>query len=88
MKHLDIKIYGRVQGVNFRYFLKIKANEIGIKGWVRNMSDGSLQVEAEGKESVLRNFLKFCQEGPDYAVVESVEHNFGSIKNFKGFEIK
>lgn len=45
-----IYFYGRVQGVGFRYYAVQKANQLGLTGWVRNLSDGSVEMEVEGQE--------------------------------------
>ncbi len=50
MKNLIIKIYGDVQGVNFRFEAKLTADKLGVKGFVRNEADGSVYIEAEGEE--------------------------------------
>lgn len=86
-QHLDIKIYGRVQGVAFRYFLKEKAEKLGINGWAKNLSDGPVYVKAEGEEENLKIFLKFCRQGPSYALVEKVEDEVGQVEDFKSFKI-
>ncbi len=86
MKHLDIKIYGYVQGVFFRFSAQEKAQILGINGFVRNESDGTVYIEAEGKEDDLKQFLNWCSKGPSGARVEKVESEFSSkIKNFTDF---
>ena len=87
-KHLNIKIYGRVQGVFFRHSTKQKAKESGIKGFVRNEPDGVVYIEAEGEEENLKQFLDWCRRGPFLAKVKKVEFIFNSdIKNFSDFVI-
>jgi acylphosphatase len=89
MKYIKIKIYGQVQGVSFRLSAKQKADELKIFGFVKNMNDGSVFIEAEGEEEKLYNFLKWCHQGPISAKVESVKYNFSSEnKKFKDFKIK
>ena len=86
MKHLDIKIYGYVQGVFFRFSAQEKAQIMGINGFVRNESDGTVYIEAEGEEDDLKQFLSWCHKGPSGARVEKVESEFSSkIKNFTDF---
>lgn len=84
-KHVNIKIFGRVQGVFFRYFAKEKAEELEIKGFARNEPDGSLFIEAEGGEDNLKKFIVWCEEGPDSARVEKVEITDAPLKNFQEF---
>ena len=61
---ISIIVSGRVQGVGFRYFTKNKAEERGITGWVRNLSDGRVEVLAYGPESDLEQFMQVLKEGP------------------------
>jgi len=88
LKHLNIKIFGRVQGVFFRHSAKQKAEELNIKGFVRNEPDGTVYIEAEGEEENLKQFLDWCHQGPILASVKKVEFEFKSeIKNFSEFVI-
>lgn len=73
MKHLNIKIYGDVQGVGFRYECKRKADELGVKGMVRNEPDGTVYVEAEADEDTLVKFVVWCKTGPPYSHVSKVD---------------
>ncbi|OOF35888.1 acylphosphatase [Rodentibacter heidelbergensis] len=65
-------IYGRVQGVGFRYFTWKEAEKLGIKGTVRNRADGSVEVIAQGDEAQLMRFEQWLKEGPKTARVERV----------------
>lgn len=73
MKQLNIKIFGKVQGVFFRASTKTKAKELGIKGFVRNESDGSVFVSCEGEDSVLETFVNWLKTGPPQAKVDKLE---------------
>lgn len=73
VKHLNIKIYGKVQGVFFRATAKEKAEKLGIKALAENKPDGSVFIEAEGEEEKLDKFIKWCRQGPSLAEVEKVE---------------
>lgn len=84
-KHFNIKISGRVQGVFFRYTAKAKADEFGIKGFVRNQDGGALYIEAEGRDEELEKFLDWCRVGPPSAKVEKVEAREGQLQNFSDF---
>ena len=88
MKHLDIKIYGQVQGVSFRYYAKEQAINLGLVGFVRNEADESLYIEVEGKPDVLKNFIDWCYKGPALAQAEKVEIEESEIKKYKEFSIK
>lgn len=87
MKHIQIKITGRVQGVGFRYTTKVVADQMGVRGMVRNEKDGSLYIEAEGDDMLLEVFLEWCHEGPDRAIIEHVEVTPGEMKQYMNFEI-
>ncbi len=87
MKHLDIIISGRVQGVFFRATSKAVADQVGVKGIVRNCPDGTVAIEAEGDDFSLDIFLEFCHKGSDRSAVEKVEVKEGEIKNYRNFEV-
>lgn len=73
IKHLDIKVFGQVQGVFFRITAKEKAEKLGIKILAENKPDGSVYIDAEGEEEKLDKFIKWCHIGPSLAQVEKVE---------------
>ncbi len=87
MKHLNISIRGKVQGVFFRLTTKAVADQVGVRGFVVNLKDGSVYIEAEGDDFALDSMLEFCQEGPEGAIVESVEVKEGELKSFSNFEV-
>ncbi|WP_313672482.1 acylphosphatase [Sphingobacterium multivorum] len=87
MKHLNISIRGKVQGVFFRLTTKAVADQVGVRGFVVNLKDGSVYIEAEGDDFALDSLLEFCQEGPEGAIVESVEVKEGELKSFSNFEV-
>ncbi|MDH5406572.1 MAG: acylphosphatase [Candidatus Aminicenantes bacterium] len=66
-------ISGRVQGVFFRWFAKEIADRLGLKGWVRNLPNGKVEVWAEGKEDKIRELRSHLQQGPPEAYVTSVQ---------------
>ncbi len=87
MKHLDIKIFGRVQGVGFRASAKKKAEELQITGFAGNEPDGTVFIETEGEEENLEKFLNWCKGGTIFARVDKVESEYTSrLKNFSNFE--
>jgi len=85
---VQLKITGIVQGVFFRQTTVEKARELDICGWIRNCEDGSVELEAEGDENLLKVFIQWCHRGPRSAVVNNVEIKNGEAKNYKTFEIK
>ncbi len=87
MKHLDITVKGKVQGVYYRASTKAVADQLGIRGTVRNEPDGNVVIEAEGEPALLDMFLDWCKEGPENAEVTAVETNEGELKNYRNFEV-
>lgn len=88
MKHYKIRVEGDVQGVFYRSSTKNKAQELGVSGYAQNNSDGSVFIEAEGDEDNLKQFINWCEEGPDTAKVSHVEYQEGDVKDYDKFEIK
>ncbi|HJP62668.1 MAG TPA: acylphosphatase [Mucilaginibacter sp.] len=86
-KHLDITVTGHVQGVFYRASTKAVADQLGVKGFVSNQSDGSVFIEAEGDAVTLDMFLDWCKEGPEHADVISVLSDEGELKNYRNFEV-
>jgi acylphosphatase len=87
MKHINIRITGKVQGVSFRATTKAVADQMGIRGIIRNEADGSVYLEAEGDDVSLEVFLEWCHEGSDRSRIENVEVVAGELKNYQNFEI-
>jgi len=69
---IDAVITGRVQGVNFRRFVKERADELGVTGYVCNRVDGSVEVVAQGEKDVLELLVAHMRKGPYFAEVEDV----------------
>jgi len=70
--HKHLKIQGKVQGVGFRQNAFILAQKLGVKGWVKNTTEGSVEIVVEGDPSSVALFVEWCHEGPGHAVVSSV----------------
>ncbi len=87
IKHYDIVVKGKVQGVFFRASTKAVADQLGIRGRVRNEKDGSVCIEAEGEETFLKHFIDWCREGPEKAEVDSVLYEEGPEKGFQNFVV-
>ena len=87
MKSIHLKIYGRVQGVFFRQSTVEKAHQLRLTGTVRNCSDGTVEIEAEGKDEMLSVFVDWCRQGPSRANVRQVDIHERPLKNFAGFRI-
>jgi acylphosphatase len=70
---LHAVVRGRVQGVGFRWFVRERARALGVRGWVRNRSDGSVEVEAEGDAGTLEQLRELLWNGPAGAHVRAVD---------------
>lgn len=88
MQHIEIKIFGTVQGVFFRDSTKQHADRLHIKGFVRNELDGSVYIEAEGSEKNLDEFIAWCEHGPDTAMVDYTDVVERPAKHFTDFHIE
>ena len=60
---------GLVQGVNFRYYTAMKARELGVSGWVKNLPDGRVEAVFEGSPDKVKEVLEYCVSGHPYARV-------------------
>jgi acylphosphatase len=87
-RHFNIEVSGRVQGVCYRFEAKKEAIKLNLKGYVKNCTDGSVYIEAEGEDYQLEIFANWCRTGPEYSDVKEVVINEGELKNYKFFDIK
>ena len=85
MKGVILHVYGKVQGVGFRYYTNKRAAELGITGFVRNLSDGSVYIEADGTPEQLELFISWCHAGPSWARVSEVQHQYTPPNGFNRF---
>ncbi len=84
-----LKIQGRVQGVYFRASTVAQAQRFALTGWVRNCSDGSVEVVVEGSRAAIEDLIAWCRHGPDGARVAQVQIEWEQPQNnFAGFTIK
>ena len=86
-KHFNIRVFGRVKGVDFRAAAKSLAGELGIAGFAKNEDGDSVYIEAEGEEAALKIFLDWCRKGNSWSKVEKVESGEGEVKGYKGFSV-
>ncbi len=87
MRHLNITVKGKVQGVYYRATTKAVADQLGVRGTVKNQPNGDVFIEAEADNAILDMFLDWCHEGPEEANVTAVETNEGELKNYRNFEV-
>jgi acylphosphatase len=69
----NLVVHGRVQGVGFRYFVQRAAQRLGLGGWVRNLSDGTVEIEVEGDEAAVADLLREVRTGPPFSRVDRVD---------------
>lgn len=82
-----LRVTGRVQGVGFRFFALRAAEESGIRGWVRNLPDGSVESVAEGDEGAVGLYVQRLREGPRSGRVADVLVEERAFEGFDSFEI-
>lgn len=85
---MKARVFGKVQGVGFRHFTMVRAKRLGLKGYVKNLEDGTVEVVAEGHEEAILKLLDMLKLGPTTAKVEKVEYEIGEYrKQFEDFDI-
>ncbi|MCF8371870.1 MAG: acylphosphatase [Bacteroidales bacterium] len=87
-KHVNIHIFGQVYKVGFRFLSMSKAYEERISGFVRNESDGSLYIEAEGEISCIDRFIRWCKQGPPGSKVEEILIDEGELVHYNSFDMQ
>ena len=86
---LHVQIEGRVQGVGFRFATYDQAVGLGLKGWVRNLPDGRVEAEFEGRRELLDYMLDWCREGPRMGRVTHVDASWEQGgEQYRAFEIR
>jgi acylphosphatase len=76
-RRLHAIVHGRVQGVNFRAYTARRGRELGLRGWVRNQADGTVEALAEGTQEMLDAFFQYLHIGPPSASVIKVDAIWG-----------
>ncbi len=89
MRRIHACISGRVQGVFYRASTYEKALSLGLKGWVKNLPDGRVELVAEGPHDKIEELLKWCKQGPPGARVTNIEVEMEEpSRDFTGFSIR
>jgi acylphosphatase len=81
-------VRGQVQGVFFRAATRERARELGLRGWVRNRADGSVEAVFEGPPGTLDTMLAFCREGPPFARVDGLDVVQEAPEGLQGFDVR
>ena len=86
-KAVKLTISGTVQGIFFRQFCKESADKLGLKGFIRNLKDGDVEIVLEGGGNSVEKMIKLCKKGPPHAQIKNIaveEKNFsGEFNKFK-----
>jgi acylphosphatase len=83
-----IRVTGRVQGVFFRAWTRSEARKLGVTGWVRNRSDGSVEAQVEGDEHAVAHLIDLMQEGPPGSAVDGLNCEQAGDQGLNAFEIR
>lgn len=87
-QRLNITIRGKVQAVGFRYYAKQLADKLNLKGYAQNQGDDSVFIDVEGPGQALKQFVAWCQTGPDRAEATDIQYNTEKIVDYQDFEIR
>ncbi len=86
-KAVRLFISGTVQGVMFRGFIKENADRLSLKGFVRNLPDGKVEVFLQGDSDKVNEMIKRCRQGPRFSQIKNVEVKDEKLQEFAGFKI-
>lgn len=86
--HYNITVKGRVQGVSYRFAAHAMALKLHLAGFVKNLANGDVYIEAEGAEENINKLIEWCYIGPPLAKVREVAAEEKEVKHYKTFELK
>lgn len=88
MKQVHVYIFGFVQGVGYRQFVKRQAKKVGLFGWVRNIPDKRVEAVLQGEKEKIEQLIALCRKGPFLSEVENVEVVWEeSTEEYKDFSV-
>lgn len=87
MRRVNVIVAGNVQGVGYRFSTAQEAQRLGLSGWVRNLHDGRVEAEIEGRETEVDALLAWMAEGPQFAEVTSSRVSERTPKGTEGFRV-
>jgi len=88
MRTVSVIVHGRVQGVAFRHHTCLRARELGVTGWVRNLPDGAVEGLFEGNDRAVAELVEWCRSGPPAARVDRLDIREDSYRGeFESFDI-
>ncbi|GAB3822126.1 acylphosphatase [Tessaracoccus terricola] len=88
MRRVHVIVTGTVQGVGFRWSTQLRAEELGLSGWVRNRPDGTVEAELEGPEDTVEQLLSWMADGPPSARVRDLRTRDVGVTGASGFEVR
>jgi acylphosphatase len=80
LKKMEAIVFGRVQGIGFRFFVEKNADSLNLTGWVCNQYDGSVRLVAIGSEEALHVLLCSLKEGPPLSIVDEVKYSISDVQ--------
>lgn len=84
-----IRIHGKVQGVGYRFFATRIARRLGLKGYIQNLRDGSVEAVVEGEPDKINEWIEELREGPRYAEVSKIDQERRDFQGKYGdFDVK
>lgn len=86
--HYEIRVFGRVQGVGFRYSARKQARTLGLKGWVENRLDGSVCSVIQGRREDCLKYMDWCRRGTGYSWVEKVDIQEMDPEELTSFQVR
>lgn len=86
-KSIRLYINGTVQGIFFRDFIKENAEKCNVKGFVRNLEDGRVEVFLEGDNNAVNKMVELCNKGPKHSQIKNVEMKVERFQGFKVFKV-
>ena len=86
-KSIRLYISGLIQGIFFRSFIKTNAEKYNVKGFVRNLEDGRVEVFLEGNVDEVNKMVELCKQGPKHSQVKKVEEKPEKYQGFNNFKV-
>jgi len=86
-KSIRLYITGTVQGVFFRGFVKENAERYNVKGFIRNLEDGRIEIFLEGNANDVNKMIELCKKGPKHSMIRKVEEKPERFQDMKGFKV-
>jgi len=86
-KAVRLYIDGTVQGIFFRQFVKDNADRYDLRGFVRNLEDGRVEIFVEGESDNVDKLIELCRKGPKYSQIRNVEIKEEKLQDFKEFKV-